>query len=128
MYSTKADVAHWLLSITDLKHDPLPLPTESGLVNYESRQRKRRKLDTHRHELLSPPPSELSRTVADMSQSSSKRPRDPEDPINNTHDTFSNTQSNEAYNQTTPRPSRFQQNQTIEPILVSAGSSYSSQS
>ncbi|KAF6518252.1 hypothetical protein HZS61_002330 [Fusarium oxysporum f. sp. conglutinans] len=128
MYSTEADVARWLSSITDLKHDPLPLPTESGRVDYEGRQRKRRKLSTNRHKLPSPPPSELSRTVADMPPSLLKRPRDPEDPVNRAHRTLSTAQPDEAHDQITPRPGRFQQTQTAEWIPFSAGSSHGSQS
>ncbi|KAI3567891.1 hypothetical protein IWW34DRAFT_585775, partial [Fusarium oxysporum f. sp. albedinis] len=128
MYSTEADVARWLSSITDLKHDPRPLPTESGRVDYEGRQRKRRKLSTNRHKLPSPPPSELSRTVADMPPSLLKRPRDPEDPVNRAHGTLSTAQPDEAHDQITPRPGRFQQTQTAEWIPFSASSSHDSQS
>ncbi|KAK2468119.1 hypothetical protein H9L39_20341 [Fusarium oxysporum f. sp. albedinis] len=128
MYSTEADVACWLSSITDLKHDPLPLPTESGRVDYEGRRSKRRKLSTNRHKLPSPPPSELSRTVADMPPSLLKRPRDPEDPVNRAHGTLSTAQPDEAHDQITPRPGRFQQTQTAEWIPFSAGSSHDSQS
>ncbi|KAH8648874.1 hypothetical protein BGZ61DRAFT_547080, partial [Ilyonectria robusta] len=96
-----------LSSITDLKHDPLPLPTEFDRVDYEGRQHKQRKLSTHQHKLLSPPASEPTSTIADMPLSSLKRPRDPEDPADRAHGALSSSQSDEVYDQITPHPGRF---------------------
>lgn len=119
MYATEAAVAGWLSSITDLKDNPLPFPASSPAnETKQSRPRKRPRLNTGSHRLPSPPVSETTRLESAIAPPSpQKRLRDPND------DCTDSARSEEAGDDNTLRPSRFQQNQPQEWVHhMSAGS------
>ncbi|KAI3565920.1 hypothetical protein IWW34DRAFT_859706 [Fusarium oxysporum f. sp. albedinis] len=114
MDATKERFEEWLFSLPDkFDHDPLTSSTESNEGEGHGRQHKRQKCSDNRQGLPSPAPSNLPRTIASMDSSSLKRHRqDPDEPA----------PSDEAHDEITPRPGRFQNHPTSERTPSSASS------
>ncbi|KAJ4187798.1 hypothetical protein NW759_016877 [Fusarium solani] len=123
MYATEADVTRWLSSITDLKDQPLPPFAADRAETSEPRQRKRQKLDRHRHKIPSPPTSEPVPKAA-MPSSSRKRTRTDD---HDSYDGSSPAHSDGRNNEITPRPGRFQQLELV-PFSADRGTNSPSRS
>ncbi|EXA31105.1 hypothetical protein FOQG_17672 [Fusarium oxysporum f. sp. raphani 54005] len=114
MDAKKKRFEQWLCSVPDnFENDPLPFSTESYEGDGYGRQHKRQKRSDNRQGLPSPTPSNLPRTMANIDPSPLKRRRQyPDEPA----------QSDEAHDEVTPRPGRFQNHPTSERIPSSASS------
>ncbi|KAF4465204.1 hypothetical protein FALBO_7953 [Fusarium albosuccineum] len=126
MYGTEEAVSRWLALVPNISSGNLPPPAVTQ--EQVERQKKRRKLNSQGHKLLSPPASErvalAGNEMSPSTPSSSKRPRD--------DDENSFTYDNSQLDQTTPRPSRNQraltnQNPTWEPFSAGTGEGTPSQ-